>query len=320
MKLGVLTVPFSDKSFEETLKYLSSLGVQAVELGTGCFTSDHHCKVSQLLNDYRKIDEMKRQLEYYGIRVSALSCHGNPVHPVKEIAGKTNQIYEDTLKVAELMGVDTVVTFSGCPGGSAGSGKPNWVTCPWPPEFGEILEYQWNDCLLPYWEKAARQAKESGVKIAIEMHPGFCVYNAETMLRLRNAVGTTIGANFDPSHLFWQGTDAVSAIFELENAIHYVHAKDCRVDQNNVKKNGILDTKNYGKVKDRSWVFRTVGYGHGETVWRDIISALKTIGYDGTISIEHEDALMSINEGIEKAIGFLKGIIIQEQSGPMWWA
>lgn len=320
MKLGVLTVPFSDMSFEESAKYLSSLGVEAVELGTGGFTSDCHSRLSELLNNYGKVTEMKKILEYYGMRISAFSCHGNPVHPVREIAQNANRVYEDTLKLAELMEIDTVVTFSGCPGGDSTSQKPNWVTCPWPGEFHDILEYQWSECLLPYWENASAKARDSGVKVAIEMHPGFCVYNAETMLKLRNETGIEIGANFDPSHLFWQGIDAVTAIYELGDAIHYVHAKDCRVDDRNVRRNGVLDTKHYSRIQERSWVFRTVGYGHGEVVWRDIISALKTVGYDKTVSIEHEDALMSINEGIEKAVAFLKSIMIQEQNKEIWWA
>jgi len=320
MKLGVLTVPFEALSLEETVKYLAGLGVQAVELGTGCFTNDCHCNVEELLADPGKAVEIKSMLAGYGMTISALSCHGNPVHPDKQIAEYANKIYEDTLKAAQMLDVDTVVTFSGCPGSDPAAKRPNWVTCAWPPEYGEILEYQWEKCLIPYWKKAAKSAEAAGVKVAIEMHPGFSVYNAETLLRLREAAGKAVGANFDPSHLFWQGTGAVAAIYELGDAVHYVHAKDCRIDESNVKKFGVLDTKHYSQVKERAWVFRTVGYGHDEKVWRDIVSALRTIGYDGTISIEHEDSLMSIKEGIEKAILFLKNIVIQESAAEMWWA
>lgn len=320
MKLGVLTVPFADWTLEKTVHYLKGLGVQAVELGTGGFTDGSHCRLEELLKDKGKARELKNLVESSGMYISALSCHGNPVHPNREIAKRDHKIYEDTLKAAELLGVDTVVTFSGCPGSEPGAERPNWVTCAWPPEFGSILEYQWNDCLLPYWEKAGAMAADAGVKVAIEMHPGFCVYNTESMLRLREGAGNVIGANFDPSHLFWQGTDPAAAIYEMGEAIHYVHAKDCRMDESNIKKFGVLDTKSYGDVKNRSWVFRTVGYGHGEQVWRDLISALKTVGYDGTVSIEHEDALMSIQEGVEKAAAFLRNIIIQEQNNGIWWA
>lgn len=320
MKLGMLTVPFAGLSLEETLKYLRPLGIQAVELGTGGYTNDSHCRLDQLLADKQKIRDLGKLVKDYDMTISALGCHGNPVHPDKAIADHSHEIYEKTLEVAELLGVDTVVTFSGCPGGSPKADKPNWVTCPWPPEFGDILDYQWNACLIPYWEKAAAMAENAGVKVAIEMHPGFCVYNAETMMRLRDSTGDTVGANFDPSHLFWQGTDAVAAIYELGDAIHYVHAKDCKVDSRNMGKYGVLDTKSYTDIKNRSWVFRTVGYGHGEKTWRDIISALKTVGYDRVVSIEHEDALMSVHEGVEKAVQFMKNVLFTENNEKIWWA
>ena len=252
--------------------------------------------------------------------ISALSCHGNPVHPNKELAQLDHQAFLDTCHLAEELEVDTVVTFSGCPGDHNEAEHPNWVTCPWPDEFSKILQFQWDDVLIPYWIKAGTIAKQSGVKVAIEMHPGFCVYNTETMLRLRNSAGDVIGANFDPSHLFWQGMDAVAAIKELGNAIHYVHAKDCTIDANNVKRIGVLDTKHYADVANRAWTFRTVGYGHNEQTWRDLISTLRIVGYDSVISIEHEDSLMSVKEGFEKAVAFLRNILITEQPTTMWWA
>ena len=153
------------------------------------------------------------------------------------------------------------------------------------------------------------------------MHPGFCVYNPETLLRLREAVGDTIGANFDPSHLIWQGMDPVAAIRALEGAIYHVHAKDTKIDQYNTAKFGVLDTKHYGDEIHRSWVFRTVGYGNGLQYWRDLISNLRLVGYDKVMSIEHEDSLMSIDEGLEKAVAFLKESMIKEpKPGSMAWA
>ena len=68
----------------------------------------------------------------------------------------------------------------------------------------------------------------------------------------------------------------------------------------------MLDVKKYTDEIHRSWVFRTVGYGNGESVWRDIISNLRMVGYDHVISIEHEDSLMSGDEGLKKAIETLK--------------
>ena len=255
------------------------------------------------------------------MEISALSCHGNPVHPNKEVAEKYHNDFIDTMKLAQMLGVDTVIGFSGCPGDSETSQKSNWVTCAWPNEFGEILEYQWNEKLIPYWKSVAAEAKKYGVtKIALEMHPGFCVYNPETMMRLRNAVGDIIGANFDPSHLFWQGIDPAEAIKYLgSGAIHHFHAKDTKIDKANTSVNGVLDTKSLGDIVNRSWLFRTVGYGNDDSVWKEIFSALRVVGYDGAISIEHEDALMSPTEGLEKAIAFLKETIIFQSPGEMWW-
>jgi len=321
MKLGVFTVLLAQKSLEEACQYLSNLGVQAVEIGTGGFPGNAHCNTAELLSDDGKIEKFKDTIKKYGLEISALSCHGNAVHPDKEIAKKFHKDFEDTVLLAEKLGIDRVITFSGCPGDSPGSKYPNWVTCPWPEDFLKILDYQWNEILIPYWAKAAKFAGEHGVtKICFELHPGFCVYNTETLLKLRSAVGDAIGANFDPSHLFWQEIDPVAAIKKLGPAIYHFHAKDCRIDEYNTRVNGVLDTKHYGDEANRSWIFRTVGYGHGYQVWKDIVSALRIVGYDHVLSIEHEDSLMSVSEGLEKAISFLKEVMVFEKTGEMWWA
>ena len=158
-------------------------------------------------------------------------------------------------------------------------------------------------------------------KFAIEMHPGFCVYNPETLLKLREAVGPVIGANFDPSHLIWQGIDSIAAIRKLAGTIYHVHAKDTKVDALNTSVNGVLDTKHYSDEFHRSWIFRTVGYGHDAQYWRDFISNLRLVGYDDVLSIEHEDSIMTNKEGLEKAVAFLKDCIISESKPTgMFWA
>lgn len=321
MKLSVLTVPLQAMPAEQAFAYLHSLGVQMVELGTGGYTNDSHLKPEVFLADDGKIDAYKALLKKYDLEISALSCHGNPVHPDKNAAQGYHQVFVDTCRLAQKLGVETVVTFSGCPGDCSESKRPNWVTCSWPPEYGETLEWQWNEVLIPYWKNAADIARSYGVtKIAFEMHPGFCVYNPSSLLRLRAAVGDIIGANFDPSHLIWQGMDPVAAIRELKGAIYHFHAKDTKVDPYNKARNGVLDTGHYGDVSDRSWVFRTVGYGTGIREWKDMMSALRMVGYDGAVSIEHEDGLMSVKEGLEKAIAFMQDVMINEQPAAMWWA
>ena len=321
MKLGVLTVPLQGMTARDAFAYLHSLGVQTVELGTGGYTNNNHLKPEVYLDNPDKIAEFKDLLKEFDLEISVLSCHGNPVHPNKEKAAAYHQVFVDTCRLAEQLGVDTVVTFSGCPGDCEASERPNWVTCSWPEDYGEILDWQWNQVLIPYWKEAAEIARSCGVtKIAFEMHPGFCVYNPATLLRLREAVGDIIGANFDPSHLIWQGMDPVMALRELEGAVYHFHAKDTRVDPANKAKNGVLDTGHYGNVLDRSWVFRTVGYGTGAQMWKDMMSTLQCIGYKGSVSIEHEDGLMSVREGLEKAIAFLKIVMITADPAAMWWA
>lgn len=320
MKVGVLTVPYSGQSLDETLKYLKSLGLSTVEIGTGGYPGNAHANPDELLNDEKALETFKTTLAKYDMQISALSCHGNPVHPDQAIAQKDHDAFVKTVKLAQKLNIDTVNTFSGCPGGSKEDKTPNWAVTAWPNDFQEILKYQWDEVLIPYWKEAADIALKHGVKkIALEMHPGFSVYNPDTLMKLRAAVGDVIGANYDPSHLFWQGIDVVEAIKYLGDAIHHFHAKDTQMFKDNVNRNGVLDTKSYGDLKQRSWVFRTVGYGHDQKVWKDMISMLRVIGYDGAISIEHEDALMSINEGLEKAVSFLQGLIIEEKPNDAWW-
>ena len=320
MKLGVLTVPLYGRSVEEAFKYLSGLGVQAVEIGTGGFPGNTHLDPVQALSDPSRLENFKELLKKYNLSISALSCHGNPVHPNADIAEKDHTDFVNTCKLAERLGIDTVITFSGCPGDHQGAKHPNWVTCAWPPDFGEVLRYQWDEILVPYWKNAAKIAAGHGVtKIALEMHPGFCVYNPKSLLRLREAAGAAIGANFDPSHLIWQGIKPTEAIKALKGAIYHVHAKDTRVDMFNTAVNGVLETSGYDDLLQRSWLFRTVGFGTGADEWRGIISTLRATGYDGTISIEHEDALMSVEEGLEKAIDFLKPVLVYGAAAEMWW-
>ena len=321
MKLGVFTTLMSDMSLKDALAYFKSIGIEMIEIGCGGYPGNAHANPEVLLVDEGKFKEFMDTIADSGLTVSALSCHGNPVHPQKDIAEKYDRTIRNTILLAEKMGLHQINTFSGCPGDCENSKYPNWVTCPWPEDYGKILNWQWNEVLIPYWKKTVEFAKAHGVnKIAFELHPGFCVYNTDSMKKIREAVGPELGANLDPSHLIWQGMDPVKVISELGDAIFHFHAKDTRVDKYNTAINGVLDTKSYGDLKHRSWLFRTVGFGNGEAYWRDIISALKLAGYDYAVSIEHEDALMSKTEGLEKAASFLKPLLIAETAGKMWWA
>ena len=313
MKLGVLTNVLGNMPLCEAIKIFKELGVESLEIGCGGYPRKEHCDPEKLLSDEAALKEWQKLISDNGMDVSALSVHGNPVHPDKAIAESFHRDFVNAVLLAEKIGVDTIVTFSGCPGGSPEDKTPNWVTCSWPEDYMKILDYQWNEVLIPYWKKTAEFAKSHGVnKIAFEMHPGFCVYNTDTLKKLRAEVGDVIGANFDPSHLIWQGMDPVRAIKELGEAIYHFHAKDTRVDKYNTAKSGVLSVSHYGNESTRPWIFRTVGYGNGEETWRDIASALRLVGYDKVMSIEHEDSLMTPIEGLTKAAKFLNGIIIKE--------
>jgi len=322
MKLGVFSVLFGQKSFEEMLDYVAESGLQAIELGTGGYPGNAHCDAASLLADQEKLTRFREAINSRGLEISALSCHGNPLHPNKEIANQHHEDFQNSVRLAAKLGVETVITFSGCPGESEQSLNPSWVTCPWPEDFGRVLDWQWEEKVIPYWKEQDQFLKEHGVRVAIEPHPGFVVYNTETMLRLREECGDSIGVNFDPSHLFWQNMDPIVGIKDLAKAgaIYHFHAKDTGIDAQNTAANGVLDTKSYRDELNRSWIFRTVGYGHGEETWRKIISTLQLVGYDGVISIEHEDSLMSVEEGFQKAASFLKNLLIKERIGEIWWA
>jgi sugar phosphate isomerase/epimerase len=320
MKLGVFTVLFGDRPFEATLDSVHELGLEAVELGTGCWPGDAHCRPDELLASPAKLRAFRQAVERRGLMISALSCHGNPLHPRAQIAKHDHAVFEKTIRLAAKLEVGTVVTFSGCPGGGLRAQEPNWITSPWPPEFADMLEWQWRERVIPYWTEAAKIARTAKVRIAIEMHPNFVAYNPDSMLRLRDVAPGVIGCNFDPSHMFWQGIDPAVAIRALGDCIYHCHAKDCRIDRRNTALSGVLDAKKYTRESERSWIFRTVGWGSDALVWKDIATALRLAGYDHVLSIEHEDSLMSGDEGVRKAVAFLRDIVMSRPAGPAWWA
>jgi sugar phosphate isomerase/epimerase len=320
--LGVFTVLYQNLPLAAALDKIAALGLEAVELGTGNYPGNHHCDPEALLADSDALDRFREAIGSRGLSISALSQHGNPLHPDPARAEAAHQVWRQTLELAERLEVGVVNAFPVCPGGPDGGQYPNWVTCAWPPEYLELLDWQWDEKIIPYWVAEAEQAARHEVKVGIEMHPGMPVYNPETLCRLRDAAGPAIACNFDPSHLFWQGIDLVTAIRELGRTAEIVHvdAKDTFVDTENVRRNGVVDAKPYGRYLDRSWTFRTIGYGHGEQEWRSMVSALRMIGYDGTISIEHEDGLMSVDEGLAKAVRALGGALLKEPASPVFWA
>lgn len=312
LPIGVFDPVFYHLQLDAFLDKLTQLGLEAVEIATTGYPSTPHCPVKDMLDDPAQARAWKKKFDDRNIRIGAFSCHGNPVHPNPAVAARDRETFHRTVLLAERLQVPVIVGFSGCPGDSDTSKHPNWVTYRWPDDYQEVVEWQWNEKLIPYWKGAAAFAREHGIhKLAFEMHPGFCVYNPWTLLKLRSAVGEEIGANNDLSHLFWQGCDPVEVIHLLgkEGALFHAHMKDTWIFKDNVAKYGIL---NFVPTKEDfrkgSMTFRAVGYGHGAQLWKDILQAYKDIGYDGILSIENEDPLLTGEVGVERAAYVLKNV------------
>ncbi|CAM4270779.1 sugar phosphate isomerase/epimerase [Paenibacillus macerans] len=321
MKLGVFLVLFGGLPLEQALDKAAAQGLKAVEIGTGGHPGNAHCNPDVLLENKAAREEFKKAVESRGLIISALSCHGNPLHPQKAIAKEFHDVFVKTVQLAELLEVPVVNTFSGCPGDHEDAKYPNWPVAPWPNDFQEVLDWQWKNKVIPYWTEWGKFAADYHVKIGLELHGGFSVHTPATLLRLREAAGEVIGANLDPSHMWWQGIDPVQAIAILgkAGAIHHFHAKDTTIDPVNVNRYGITDMQPYTNMQERAWQFRTVGYGHDLKTWADIISALRLYGYDYAVSIEHEDGLMSIDEGFTKAVRNLQQVLMEDSAAEMWW-
>ncbi|HYL13628.1 MAG TPA: sugar phosphate isomerase/epimerase [Terriglobales bacterium] len=310
--IGVFDPVFEHLSLDQMLDKVAGYGLEAMEIGTGGYPGNHHCPVDELLSDDAKLRAWKKKFDDHKLIVATLSCHGNPVHPDPKIAARDAETFQSTVLLAEKLGVQVIVGFSGCPGGSPTDTMPNWATYRWPPEYAQILDWQWNEKVIPYWKQAAKFARDHGIrKLAFEMHPGFVVYNPMTLLRLRHAVGEEIGANCDLSHLFWQGCDPVEVIHLLgkQGAIFHAHMKDTVMFKDNVAKYGVLnfafETKDLSQASE---TFRAVGYGHSANTWKEIVRAYMEVGYQGILSIENEDPILPGEVGVERAAYVLKNV------------
>lgn len=310
--IGVFDPVYDNLSLDAMLDKVSALGLEAMEIGTGGYPNNKHCPLDDLIADKAKAKAWLKKFEDRNIRVATLSCHGNPVHPNEKHAKKDADTFMKTVLLAEMLEVKVIVGFSGCPGGTPQDTQPNWITYRWPPEFNEMLQWQWKERVIPYWKEAARYARLHGIKrLAFEMHPNFVVYNPKTLLNLREAVGEEIGANCDLSHLFWQGCDPVEVIHFLgkQGALFHAHMKDTVLFPDNLAKYGVL---NFSFDKDdlaqASDTFRAVGYGHSASLWKSVLQAYMDVDYDGILSIENEDPILSGEVGVERAAYVLKNI------------
>lgn len=310
-----MTDGFAHLSRVASLDLVAGSGLAAVEFGTGGWSSAPHLDLSELLRNGGERQRLMAELADRGLAISALNASGNQLHPGP--SGEADRAKIDaTIELAVLLGVRNVVLMSGLPAGPSDQ-HPNWITSSWPPEALELLDWQWRERLVPYWRDLVPRAHDRGVRLCIEQHGRQCVYNTETFLRLRDAVGTavgeaevreTLGVNFDPSHLLWMGGEPVAAIAALGPAIFHVHAKDTRIEEKS-RRDGLLDTNPVVPVGARAWNYVSVGRGRTVGEWAEIVRALRGVGYDYVMSIENEDYALEPERAIAASVEALRTAI-----------
>lgn len=312
MKVGLVTDILDYMPFEEMLDTCVDQGIETLELGCGNWSKAPHLDLDGLLGSAAKRKRFLNELNVRGISIAALNCSGNQLDPSDE-GTMHKAVVNKTLQLAGLLGVETVVMMSGCPGGGPSDRTPNWLTHPILPSHFEMLDWQWNEVAFPYWEKAVLTAKENGVrKVAIENLGCNLVYNPETLFKLRNEVGDTVGMNFDPSHLFWMGGDPIAALRTLGSAVYHIHAKDVRLERGIYDVQGLIDVKPMNQYSDRSWNYVALGYGHDSGWWKEFFTIVKMIGYEGPIVLEMEDLTMEPLTGVKKSMNVLKETLLGE--------
>ena len=307
MKLGFVSDSLGGMPFAAMLDHAVRLGVSGVEVNTGGWSTAPHFDLAAMKASGGARRAFLAAFADRGLEVIALNANGNPLHPTDPRQG---DCLRDTIRVAGEMGITKVCTMSGLPAGREGDLMPNWVVSSWPPETQAILRYQWEERLIPFWTGIAALAKSCGVtQIALELHGNQAVYNVPSLMRLRAAVGPVVGANLDPSHLFWMGADPLIAAEALGAAVQHVHAKDTFLNAPVQATTGLLENGSLIDIPGRSWSYITLGFGHGEDWWRQFCYRLRMGGYDGWLSIEHEDVLLNGLEGLEKSVALLRGVM-----------
>jgi sugar phosphate isomerase/epimerase len=307
MKLCLLTDSVPALTLEESLDLAVSLGIESVEIAAGGQSSAPHMRLQELLGSAAARANFVEAISSRGLRLAAINCSAWPMHPLR--GPEEARFIEDSIRLAGELEVDKIVTMSGCPGDSPEARTINWIWFPWPPETREILDRQWEQA-LEVWQGFADFGRAHGVtRIAFELHPLHLVYNVPTLLRLRDAVGPAIGANLDPSHLFWQQMDPVRVVQALGAAVYHVHLKDTQLLDEQVALNGVLDPRSWDDPAHRSWVFRTVGEGTPASLWTAFLEALEKIGYNGELSIENEDPILPGESGVRRAVEFVSWLM-----------
>jgi sugar phosphate isomerase/epimerase len=325
MKLGVYTAILHDRSLPEALDVIASLGLDAAEINAGGFLPPVHIPIDDVIASQAARDDYLGIFDDKGVALAGLNANGNPLHPNPVIGQKHASDLRRAIRAAGALGQTRVVTMSGLPGGEPGATVPNWVVNAWNSGSLDVLEYQWDQVAVPFWKEIDALAADHGVKVAIEMHPQNVVFNPPTLKRLVEKTGAAnVGAEMDPSHLFWQGMDPVAAIRYLGPLVLHAAAKDVRINPEYARIYGVLDERfrrlapeenpvNLGGhefvtewPKDSAWDFVALGRGHDVAFWTAFVDALREVDPDMAINIEHEDASLGRVEGLEVAAAVLR--------------
>lgn len=307
MRLGLYTESVRDLPFEAALDLARELEIGMLEIATGGQSKAPHLDLARSLGDADARARWCAAIEERGLLLESLNCSAFPLHP--RLGAAHAQLTRDTIRLAELLGIDTIISQSGCPGDSETSRMPNWIVSRWPDENVEVLEWQW-ERTIALWRELAAFAGDHGVRrICLELHPMNMVYNVPTFVRLRDAVGPIIAVNFDPSHLIWQGMDVFACLRALGDSVSHVHLKDTRMEPKALALAGVLDTTAPRALDERPWAFSTLGDGHDASWWRTLLATLREIGFDGVLSTEHADARHSRVEGLRRSVAFIRPLL-----------
>ncbi len=306
----LFTGQWADLSFEEICKKASSWGYEGLEIA--CWGD--HMEVRQAAGDPDYVERKKALLEKYGLRCWALGAHlsgqlvGDDWDPRSdafapdELAGKPEEIrawaveeMSHTIRAAAAMGCGVVTGFLG---------SPIWkYLYSFPPTTEEMVEEGYQR-ILELWTPLFDEFDAQGVRFALEVHPTEIAYDYYSTVRLFQVFERrpTLGLNFDPSHLIWQGLDPALFIREFADRIYHVHMKDAAVTLDG--KAGIIGSHlPFGDVR-RGWNFRSLG--HGDVDFEAIIRELNDIGYGGPLSVEWEDNGMDREFGARESAEFVK--------------
>jgi sugar phosphate isomerase/epimerase len=313
MKIGMVSDSLSHLDLDKMLDAAARLSIEGIEVNTGNWSSAPHLDMDDLLSRSAARRDFLKAFSQRGLKLIALNANGNQLHPID--GERQSKVLEDTFKLAGVLGVKKVCLMSGLPSGGPRDITPNWIVSSWPPETQTILKWQWEEKLLPYWTELADAAKKNGVEqLCVELHGNQLVYNVPSLLKLRKEIGSIVGANLDPSHLMWMGADPIAAIDALGEAVYHVHAKDTFINGPKCATTSLLENGSLIDIPARSWSYITLGFGHGESWWRDFCYRLRMVGYDGWLSIEHEDVMLSRFEGVKRSVELLKAVAPAEQS------